>query len=71
MMEDILTDNNLEYMCHGCDRADETVDFKCLVYAQPPSYYVRQGCCPFNMPKIIPKRIGHARVGQQKQKKKH
>ena len=70
MMEDILTDNNLEYMCHGYDHADETFNYKCLVYLQPPSCYVRQQCCPFNMPRAIPKRDGRVRVGQQKQKKK-
>ena len=69
-METIKSESHsLEYICEGCERADESVDFKCLVYARPPSYYVRQGCCPFNMPKRIPKKLGRVRVGQKKTKR--
>jgi hypothetical protein len=55
---------NLEYICEGCDRAD-TTEYRCGVYAVPPSMYVRGGCCPFNKPSTTKKKV-RVRVGQQK-----
>jgi hypothetical protein len=58
---------NLEYICEGCPRAD-TTEYTCGVYAEPPSIYVRGGCCPFNKPSTTRKKV-RVRVGQQKQRR--
>lgn len=59
--------SNLDYMCEGCEKADMTL-FKCTVYNELPSYYVRRGCCPFNQETKQPTKR-KVRVGQQKQKR--
>lgn len=66
-MDGEIKTGNTEYMCEGCERLSP--DFACLVYAAPPSYYIRHGCCPFNMPKRKATSKRRVRVGQQKQKK--
>lgn len=44
-----------EYICQGCDRM--TDEYECKVYAYVPSYYIRQGCCYFNRPKVVAKKV--------------
>lgn len=58
---------NLEYICEGCPKAD-TNWYTCTVYREPPSMYVRHGCCPFNR-QVKTKTQGRKRVGQQKQRR--
>lgn len=60
-----------EYICEGCKKVatvQDSVLYECTVYAQVPPYYIRHGCCPFNMPKAKTLKY-KVRVGQQKQRK--
>ena len=62
----IRRENNLEYICEGCERITQETQ-SCGVYADVPPYYLHHKCCPFNMPKQVVKKE-HVRVGQQKNK---
>lgn len=62
----------MEKICDIQEGRDEVcerfVDGKCNTYAAPPSFYVRGGKCPFNMP-IVKTAKSRRRVGQQKTKR--
>lgn len=60
-----MGENNLEYICEGCSKAN-MITFGCTMYAEPPSYYVRQGCCAHN--RVVKEKKAFVRTGQQKQK---
>ena len=66
-MDGEIREANVEYICEGCERVQE--ELTCGVYASPPPYYIRHGCCPFNMPKRTATKKRRVRVGQQKQRK--
>jgi hypothetical protein len=57
---------NLEYLCEGCEQTKQET-LSCGVYADVPPYYIRHGCCPFNMPKRQVVKVVR-RVGQGKTK---
>lgn len=44
----ILLEHKPVAMCVGCNKYLEGL---CTIYPMPPSFYVRQGACPFNPPK--------------------
>ena len=63
-----MEDSKHEYICEGCEKlatVQDSVLYECPVYANVPSYYIRQGCCFFNRPKA--KVIKKITKGQQKQ----
>jgi hypothetical protein len=56
----------IEYICEGCVKV--SASFKCQVYPEPPTFFVRRCRCPFNPPKEKTKKK-FQRVGQQKTKR--